>query len=826
MKKYARYGAVALMMSPLWVAVTHAQNVDFEFDPQMLMHLPNQSVIDIRRFNRSGAVSAGKYRLDIYVNNQWRGVSEVLYQDDFANPQNNANACIDINLLNKLDIKSDIKTAVLHHKDENDCYNLEAVVNHVGLALDVSTLRLNISLPQAVLQEHPHDYTDPALWSGGVSSAFLSYQFNHYHTNQNNNKDSHESYLGLNTGLNVGRWHLRHQGSLRSNSNNSQDNIDYQALNTYLNTDVPTLQSQLTLGDFYSDGTLFEGNAMRGLQFASDDRMLPASLQGYAPIIRGVANSNAKVSIFQNNHEIYSTTVPVGAFELTNIKDIGSSGDLTVVVTEADGRQSKQIVSYSDAISLLRPNRHRHTLSMGRIRSQRHTYEDIVLQGTWQQGLSNYWTLNSGVIYSPQYQSALLGSAVHTRLGSFAINAIGAKAHLHDQSAFKGHQLRLQYHRFLPNSRTNIHASARYYKDYQTLEQVLHSRDVRQNGDGLPIKYRYQLSVSQPISQKYGSLYALFNRTAYKNEASQSQWQLGYNNHIGRFGYSLSAQASKLDGKRWDRQYFVNISLPLGGEARHHFNGFYTNTQDGHQHQIGLSGQFENLPYTDYGLNVSHHDDSGQIMWSGNVNHQSPYARLSASYGDYGDDQQYSLGASGAVVLHQGGLTGASHLGETFAIAHLPNGLGATLNGVDNVVFNRKGYAIFPNLTPYRMNTLTVNPQGLPYHVQLTDTGSQVIPVANASVLVKFDSTIGRMALFNIKLANGHFPVMGAQVLDGQAREVGFVAQDGRVFLQNAQDSGMLQVRWGDDEISRCQFDYVLPDASNLPMVTIDAVCH
>ena len=40
--------------------------------------------------------------------------------------------------------------------------------------------------------------------------------------------------------------------------------------------------------------------------------MLPDSLSGYAPTIRGVAQTNARVTVRQNGYIIYSTYVPPG----------------------------------------------------------------------------------------------------------------------------------------------------------------------------------------------------------------------------------------------------------------------------------------------------------------------------------------------------------------------------------------------------------------------------------------------------------------------------------------------------------------------------------
>ncbi|KYF17681.1 hypothetical protein AIZ04_25550, partial [Salmonella enterica subsp. enterica serovar Typhimurium] len=77
-------------------------------------------------------------------------------------------------------------------------------------------------------------------------------------------------------------------------------------------------------------GELFDSTQFRGVQLASDDRMLPDSERGFAPVVRGVANSNAKVRISQNGLTIYETTVAPGAFEIDDLYPTGYGGDLIV----------------------------------------------------------------------------------------------------------------------------------------------------------------------------------------------------------------------------------------------------------------------------------------------------------------------------------------------------------------------------------------------------------------------------------------------------------------------------------------------------------------
>ena len=83
--------------------------------------------------------------------------------------------------------------------------------------------------------------------------------------------------------------------------------------------------------------------------------MLPNGISTYAPVIRGVANSNAKVTIAQSGNTIYETSVPPGPFEISDLSTTGYGSDLIVTVEEADGSKRSFSVAYSSVAQMLRP---------------------------------------------------------------------------------------------------------------------------------------------------------------------------------------------------------------------------------------------------------------------------------------------------------------------------------------------------------------------------------------------------------------------------------------------------------------------------------------
>ncbi|MDA5483583.1 fimbria/pilus outer membrane usher protein, partial [Yersinia intermedia] len=102
------------------------------------------------------------------------------------------------------------------------------------------------------------------------------------------------TYLGLNSGFNLGLWQFRQQSSFtRYLSDNSPGSSQWNAIRSFVQRPLPSIGSQLTLGDNFTSGSLFSSLGFRGIQLETDDRMVPESQRGYAPTIRGVASTTA-----------------------------------------------------------------------------------------------------------------------------------------------------------------------------------------------------------------------------------------------------------------------------------------------------------------------------------------------------------------------------------------------------------------------------------------------------------------------------------------------------------------------------------------------------
>jgi outer membrane usher protein len=126
------------------------------------------------------------------------------------------------------------------------------------------------------------------------------------------------------------------------------------------------------------------------------------------------------------------------------------------------------------------------------------------------------------------------------------------------------------------------------------------------------------------------------------------------------------------------------------------------------------------------------------------------------------------------------------------------------------------GYALVPYLTPYQLDTIQIDPQGLPLGVQLDATSANVAPYAGAIVMVDFKSHYGQALIARIHTADGKVLPFGTEISDARGQTIGTVGQGGLALLRVTSKSGELSARWqgAQSTTQSCAFAYAVPESS------------
>jgi outer membrane usher protein len=273
----------------------------------------------------------------------------------------------------------------------------------------------------------------------------------------------------------------------------------------------------------------------------------------------------------------------------------------------------------------------------------------------------------------------------------------------------------------------------------------------------------------------------------------------------------------------------VNFSLPLGESA--HAPTFMLNlTHDQHgssQDQAMLNGTLGSDNQFDYSATGTHGSNGGGNAGSVNVGYRGAYAVLNASYGDGSGYSQASVGMSGVIVAHPGGVTFGQPASDTVGIVYAPGAAGARLDSAPGERIDHFGYAVVPYLVPYNLNTIQIDPKGLPLDVQLDATSAQVAPHEGAVVMLKFKTENGRALIVHATLENGQPLPFGAEVFNAKGTSLGVVGQGGQILARGIDPSGRLSVRWQDDDgtAQSCSFAYrVDPRSHGRPTNAFDEI--
>ncbi|WP_240201670.1 fimbria/pilus outer membrane usher protein [Pseudomonas sp. PDNC002] len=814
-----------------------------EFNPSFFDHGGSVPTVDVKRFEQGTPVEPGLYRLDVYVNDSWVGRMPI--RAVAKGKDEPASYCIKASQFAEMGVDVTKLPPANQMLVVGDCVSVRAAVPDGTLSVDLSDLTAHVSIPQAYLGRKVQGYVDPADWDSGVTAGFVMYDANAY-DNDYNGSNTTNYYAGLNAGLNVGEWRLRHNGNYnRSEGDGSKTQSKYTSISSYAQRDITNLKSQLTAGQYYTDSAVFDSVPYTGVQLASDDRMLPDSQRGFAPVIRGVADTNAKVRVKQGQNILYETTVAPGPFEINDLYNTGYAGDLTVEITEADGRVKSFLVPYASINQLVRPGVTRYSLTAGKYRNDQLDREPNFAQGTYQYGVNNYMTAYTGGIVAEDYISGQAGLAFSTPFGALASDVTQSSAkNLDDhqygvKSSMNGQSYRVTYSKLLQATGTNMTIAAyRFnsegYLSFTDFAQAWGTRNDSTNDySGYRQRNRYQLSVNQPIGQR-SSLYFTGSKQNYWNRSSgDSSFQAGFNTGFNWGSIAIGASRTRNQNGDFENAYMLNVNVPIGMERKHPLMlSHNVNFTNGKNNTIqttlsGTSGDNNELSYSVYGSG-NKNDGDRQFSGGGNVNYSLPQTMLNANFSNGQDYKQIGVGARGSLVAHAGGINFSQNQSETMAIVEAKGAEGAAVNSNVGAKVTGNGYTVVGGLTPYRQNEITLDPKGTSKDVELEVSSQQVAPRFGAVVLLKYDTVIGAPILMQVSRSDGQAIPLGAEVLDGKGNSLSMVGQGGNVFLRGLQPKGELIVKWGSESGQSCQVNYQLPatEDKGAPFLKATGACQ
>jgi P pilus assembly protein, porin PapC len=695
-------------------------------------------------------------------------------------------------------------------------------------------------------------YIPPDEWDEGIPALLANYSFS-----GNRGSDDDSYFLNLMSGLNYGAWRLRNNGTWSYSNNNSSKENSWQNVATWAQRSIIPWKSELVLGDNSTGSDVFDSIGFRGARLYSSDSMYPDSMQGFAPTVRGIARTPAKVTIRQNGYVVYQSYVQSGAFAITDLNPTSSSGDLEVTVDEKDGSQQRYTVPYSSVPLLQREGRWKYDVVAGDFRSGNSQQETpFFAQGTLITGLKNGYTVYGGTQLSENYTALALGLGKNLGdWGAVSVDITHARSQLVDDSTHVGQSLRFLYAKSLNTFGTNFQLLGYRYstKGFFTLDDTTWKNmsgyqygDKDQDNDGIPdiISYhnltqnkkgRFQVNISQSLGD-YGSLYLSGSEQTYWGSDQTNTWyQFGYSGGWRGMSYSTSMSWNKSIGiPGTDRIVSLNFSIPFsifnnGAERRNSaFDRAYAtvsasrNSDGDNSWQSGVSGTLldgHNLSYS-----VTQGNTSGRgYTGSASANWQATYGTLSGAYNYDRDQHSLNWQAAGGILAHSDGVTFSQPLGDTNVLIKAPGASGVSVENQTGVKTDWRGYAVMPYATVYRYNRVALDTNTMSDSTDVENNVSSVVPTEGAVVRAAFDTRIGVRALITVRRGNQPVP-FGAVVRETASGVTSMVGDDGQIYLSGLPLSGELLIQWGEGPGSQCRARYTLPEKSLQQAITLTEV--
>jgi outer membrane usher protein len=837
---YLTYGVVIISIPVLTYAaeentVKSTANQSADFDSSFIIG-DNAQSINIDRFKFGNPILPGEYSADIYLNDIWKRKQHITFK---TNDQKiNASTCFTAADLIDLGVKTDVIKQKIADLKSPECLKIGEWIEDAYYEFDSSKLRLDISIPQVALNSNAQGYIDPSLWDRGINAGFLSYNASIYKNyDTNNHTTTANAFSSINAGMNIAGWQLRHSGQWQWRDTdafgNKESKAQYDAVSTYIQRAFPKYRSVLSLGDSFTNGEIFDSFGFRGIDFSSDDRMLPDSLLGYAPIIRGYAKTNAKVEVSQQGQIIYQTTVAAGNFEINDLYPTGFGGELKVSIFENDGNIQTFIVPYASVVQMLRPGMKRYALTLGQFRDHNLDDKPLVFQAKYQQGINNYLTGFAGIQASSDYQAISVGTAFATPIGAISLDATHSQTQLNQHKNVNGQSYRLSYSKLITPTRTNFTLAAYRYstENFYKLRDALLIQNLEKNGyDASHLgkqRSEFQITLNQDLPKGWGNFYATGSWMDYWNKnQSQRQYQIGYSNNYHNLTYGLSAMKSEIENTisgntTNDTQYMLTLSLPLSLN-KSSINLHSVTTRD--NVSLGASGMIGNrFSYgtsisTEYGKNPS---------FNANTQYKTNFSTLGASYSMADSYQQVMASASGNIVAHPHGITFGPDQGQTMVLVYAPNAVGAQVNNATGLTINKSGYAIIPYVTPYRINDVTLDPQNMSTDVELIDNSQRIAPFNGAIAQVNFATKTGKAIYIHSLRQDGKSLPFAAEVFNSKNENIGVVAQGSLIYVRTDDLKDILTVKWGEDASSQCRVPYdITAQEKNESSISLEATCQ
>jgi outer membrane usher protein len=565
---------------------------------------------------------------------------------------------------------------------------------------------------------------------------------------------------------------------------------------TYWRTDLPGSMDTLVIGDTVSSaGAWSRPVRYAGLLYARDFTLAPGYITYPTPSITGSAALPSTVDVLVNDRRAVTSTVQPGPFDLTEVPLVTGAGQLQLIVRDLLGRETVVSQSYYLASQLLRPGLSDFSFEAGSFREQygidSNDYGAAFSAGTYRLGITDALTAEAGT--EVQRGRTAAGTGITALIEEFVVVGVAAGYSVSDGERGAHYDANLQ--RVTPHFGLSLAVDHfdEGYSQFGATAAEPKPRDQLVAGGGFPLGH---------------------GMTAGMSYARQTTWAgdrfslVGANLGLALLDNAyLSISASReLDaGQGWGGA--LNLIIPM--DSRRTLAGGSAREPGGHL--IDTVQETQSVPTgPGWGWRYAASDSAVQ-RFQADATYNGNYGQMTAEGNQGADSNAIRLGASGSLGWMEGFAFASRRIDQgAFAVVRVGDipDIPVSLSNQVAAVTNSKGMALVPGLLPYQSNQLTLDPDQLPFDVEIHGVREMVVPYARSGAFVNFPVKRSRNALVVLRQPGGAPVPAGAHVVVKPGDQEFIVAQRGEVYLTDLAADSKIAVRWtyGD-----CQLPLKLP---------------
>ncbi|OSN11841.1 hypothetical protein AU512_00225 [Lonsdalea iberica] len=710
---------------------------------------------DLSLLSRTDIQMPGEYKVQVRVNKTRAGehlLRFVVCDGNRLCPQ------LTPTLLHELGVKVQVFPALVAIAPNAPIIKPGDYIRGADSDFDFDRRILDLSIPQAALDNRARGDIPPEQWDSGIPMLFSSYSASGSEVqNHKNGKQTSTQYISLRNGANLGEWRLRNDSYY---TRSSQGRTRWSSTQTWVERDIRSLRARLVAGEATSPSLVFDSFSFRGASLSTQDEMQPDSLRGYAPEIRGVAMTNATVEVRQNGNLLYQTFVSPGAFIINDLYATSTSGDLNITVREEDGTVRIFTQAFASPPISVRKGVMKYSVTAGEYGTRYYKDSSNALGQRFAQteilyGLLNNTSVYGGLIAAEHYHSGMIGVGQSMgELGAVSLDITHAQSTFSDGTTHSGQSIQTKYSKLFDITRTSMTlAGYRYATDgFYSFDEASNYYYSSSLASRYSLKSKAQITLSQNIGwlgaislSAYQSEY--WNRSNSKTRSMTGSWSKAFNG----ISVSLNQSQSKVwQTDKTDNITSVSVSLPLGkwlsspGSNLRMSNSWSRSDQGTNSLTSTLSGTA--LTANNLSWSVSQakaHNNSGTTTNSTALTGTYRGGRATAGLGYanyYGQRETVNWSLRGSLVAHPYGMTLSQQLSEGagYALVRAPAADGVKVRNRTGLVTDWRGYAVVPSLTAYRENNVNLDTSTLPDDVDVTDPMLRKIPQKEALVLADY----------------------------------------------------------------------------------------